>query len=693
MALVLVLCAASTRAATIDYDGKGYWINGVNVPWHWFGNDIGGGYDAAWFETFFSECETNGVNCVRLWIHCDGWASPEFDGSGYVTGLDATFLSDFDDVFDRAENHNVMVMPCLWSFDMTGNANGIGLIADVAKTQSYIDNALIPVVQHLANTPNLFAWEISNEPEWSVVDGAHVTQAELQRFCAMIAAAIHDNCGKMVTVGSASLKWNSDVPPAEANWWSDAALQAQHGSSSAYLDFYQIHYYDWMVGDGWAYDPYDLGRPVSYWQLDKPVLIGETPAATDGIYSMAEQINNSFANGYVGIMFWSYNSDWSGNWGALTVELKSFRDAHPDIVDYDPSGSGNPAPTVSITQPASGAVFTAPADVTVTADASDIDGGYVVKVEFFAGASPLGEDTAAPYSVTWSDVPAGSYTLTAKATDDGGATRVSAGVGITVNEPRGPFGGVARAIPGRVEAEDYDAGGEAVAYHDTTPGNVGGQYRSDDVDIEVCSEGGFNVAYVVTGEWLEYTVDVAQAGTYDVSLRVASDSAGGTLHVEFDGVDETGQVTFAATGGWQAWTTVTATGVTLATGEQVVRVFAETDGFNLDWLEVSGADSDGDGLPDDWEMTHFGDLDETPDADPDGDGYTNAEEFAAGTDPADPMSIPADGGTTTSGCASARPGGGAFPAALAAALGALVALARPAASTRRGRRQPPGIPQ
>ena len=63
----------------------------------------------------------------------------------------------------------------------------------------------------------------------------------------MIAAAIHENSDQMVTLGSAALKWNSDVSPAEANWWSDAALQAQYASTNAYLDFYQVHYYDCRI--------------------------------------------------------------------------------------------------------------------------------------------------------------------------------------------------------------------------------------------------------------------------------------------------------------------------------------------------------------------------------------------------------------------------------------------------------------
>jgi hypothetical protein len=69
--------------------------------------------------------------------------------------------------------------------------------------------------------------------------------------------------------------------------------------------------------------------------------------------------------------------------------------------------------------------------VTLSATASDSD-GLVTKVEFFNGATKLGEDTTAPYSFTWSGVSAGSYTLTARATDDVGGTATSAASRITV---------------------------------------------------------------------------------------------------------------------------------------------------------------------------------------------------------------------------------------------------------------------
>jgi predicted phage tail protein len=86
---------------------------------------------------------------------------------------------------------------------------------------------------------------------------------------------------------------------------------------------------------------------------------------------------------------------------------------------------------VSITQPAAGAPFTAPATVGIAASASDSD-GTVAKVEFYNGATKLGEDTSAPYTYDWAGVPAGSYSVTARAIDNLGAQTTSAARVVTV---------------------------------------------------------------------------------------------------------------------------------------------------------------------------------------------------------------------------------------------------------------------
>lgn len=93
---------------------------------------------------------------------------------------------------------------------------------------------------------------------------------------------------------------------------------------------------------------------------------------------------------------------------------------------------GNSAPAVTLTNPLPGSGYTAPASITLSADASDID-GVVTRVDFLAGTTVVGSATTAPFTATWADVPAGSYSVTARAVDNLGATTVSAAATITVS--------------------------------------------------------------------------------------------------------------------------------------------------------------------------------------------------------------------------------------------------------------------
>ncbi len=102
----------------------------------------------------------------------------------------------------------------------------------------------------------------------------------------------------------------------------------------------------------------------------------------------------------------------------------------------------NQAPSVSVTSPSNGATFAAPASYTFSADASDSD-GQIAKVEFFRGSTLVGTDTSAPFSVPETGVGAGTYSLTARATDSDGETQASAPVIVTVTDPAPPSGPVA----------------------------------------------------------------------------------------------------------------------------------------------------------------------------------------------------------------------------------------------------------
>jgi|GEM_PF-412606 len=252
---------------------------------------------------------------------------------------------------------------------------------------------------------------------------------------------------------------------------------------------------------------------------------------------------------------------------------------------FTASGNTNIPPSVAILSPEMNDVFTAPAAVNIIATATD--DGTVAKVEFYNGLTKLGEDVSAPYSYSWIAIAAGTYTITARAYDNLNASTTSEGITITVTPQTG---NPTLTLPGKIEAEDYDQGGVGIGYHDLTTGNSGNQYRlTDNVDIEICGEGTFNIGWTNTGEWLNYTVSVTQAGTYDLILRTASQADGKALHVEIDGVNVTGSIPVPNSGGYQNWQTILIPSITLAVGTKVIRIYFDANDINLNYFSFNTA--------------------------------------------------------------------------------------------------------
>ena len=180
-----------------------------------------------------------------------------------------------------------------------------------------------------------------------------------------------------------------------------------------------------------------------------------------------------------------------------------------------------------------------------------------------------------------------------------GTQQALPGTGYSLSEveiyspPQEPFGGTVPNLPGVIQAENYDTGGEGVAYYNTTAGNPGGVYRSDDVGIEPTSDtgGGYDVSWLTNGEWLEYTVNPPDAAAvYSINLRVASPSGGGELRVRLNGA-VLGTVNIPNTGGTQNWQTITLPAVSVAggIGSQALRLEVITNGFSINWIGLNGS--------------------------------------------------------------------------------------------------------
>lgn len=249
-------------------------------------------------------------------------------------------------------------------------------------------------------------------------------------------------------------------------------------------------------------------------------------------------------------------------------------------------------PIVNFTSPLPNSSFAAPASITLTAEAIAY-GGTISNVRFYNGTTLLNTDNTLPYSFNWENVATGTYNIKAVATDNQNRSSETT-ITIKVNLPQGSYNGIKHSIPGTIQLEHFDVGGNGFAYMDGTLGSQvtpAVNFRTDeDVDIENCSDvgGGYNIGWATAGEWLEYSVDVIKSGTYDLAIRVACNGEGRTISVNMDGINLADEVIIPNTTGWQSWQTVLVKDVHLTAGQKIMRITTgATDFVNLNFVTFS----------------------------------------------------------------------------------------------------------
>jgi hypothetical protein len=323
----------------IRWRGGDWYLLGVNYPYYHYGNDFGanawgsyGVHDPASYatvDTDFARLSSLGVRTVRWFAFADGRAGITFDEAGLPSGLDEFVFQDFDAALEIAQRHNIGINFVLLDFrfmydarmendvQMGGHAS---VLATPAGQEALVRNVFEPVFRRYANHPSILSWEVMNEPEWTLQDAGYinrdeitqpVTLATFRAFAQLVVDAIHNIAGTYATIGCADAKWAQ-------NW------------VGLGLDYYQIHFYDWMAP--YSTDNLFAMRAESL-ELDRPIVVGEFPADHSTVAGLRDYLDIWYKHNYAGAWAWSFRADTTWGGPDPTI-LGAWAEAHERAVDF-----------------------------------------------------------------------------------------------------------------------------------------------------------------------------------------------------------------------------------------------------------------------------------------------------------------------------------------------------------------------
>ena len=237
---------------------------------------------------------------------------------------------------------------------------------------------------------------------------------------------------------------------------------------------------------------------------------------------------------------------------------------------------------------------------TLRADVSSAENS-VKSVKFYVDNILLRTVSGEPFETTYRPAEKGSYTITAIAIDNEGRQSPEARLVLTANPKRSAYKGVVD-MPGIIEAENFDKGGEGFTFHDSDAKDEGdAKYRTDNEGVDIVKgNGGSAIGYTAVGEWLDYTVNVTEAGTYTFEATVSSGVSGSNFSISLVGADgkttSLCKIVVPQTGNndWNTYQVVKARGARhLDAGEQILRVSITGAQCNIDKMELKLNVSDG----------------------------------------------------------------------------------------------------
>ena len=288
--------------------------------------------------------------------------------------------------------------------------------------------------------------------------------------------------------------------------------------------------------------------------------------------------------------------------GIQTLTLKFAHINEPQVmfsfmnIDFQLQNS----PTITLTKPlvtkksfqdySPDAKYLANSNISVSLNATTT-AGSISKVELFLNNQLIRSISSAPFiwnnsgqDALLNNLPAGEYTLKAVATDNSGLYSVKS-IQIEVINKK-PFSRD-NQIPGTIEGENYDLGGEGIGYHDLNTINNGIQYRwpglretNDCVGVTEYFPGKYAIGWTLTGEWLDYTINVSASGIYDLSFYASAAASGKSFSASIDGNGLGSKL--VKNNGIAVYDSVTISNVSLSGGVHSLRINITNGGLNFD---------------------------------------------------------------------------------------------------------------
>ena len=232
---------------------------------------------------------------------------------------------------------------------------------------------------------------------------------------------------------------------------------------------------------------------------------------------------------------------------------------------------------------------------TIKGKASSAD-NKIEKIQLFCDSTLIATADTSVIEYLWKPTVPGAYKFTILALNSADSTLFERSCTVKACEPAKPFKNTPIALPGKLEAEDFDEGENTIAYSDNDEGNNGSnEYRLSDVDIDKNDGDGWVVGWTNTGEWLQYTVKVDEEQTMLWTARVASGTSSSAFSIRMGDTDLTGRVNVpqTASNSWGTYTEITGrTKVPMPAGTYNIRIMIEGSSCNIDYINFTTSTGD-----------------------------------------------------------------------------------------------------